>query len=394
MPSTVGCLAIPSLPLACELADRPELRGRPVAVVHSEQPVIWAVSRLARERGVMAGQQVRHSLSICPELDVIEGRPARYATAMEDVIKKLHTVVYGIEHPDQGTIYLDLTGLQLGGDALATAILGCVPKELQPRLGLACQRFTARVAAYQARPNTAKTVNEPDLAGFLAPQPVDVLPVNPATIQQLYLLGLTTLGDIASLPMAAVAAEFGAVEGNTLWRLSRGHDVDHVSAYTPTELIAETLAVETPIVTSDHLMVAIEQVVNQICRSPQFTGRSARRAQLTLITERGGRKDRTINFHQPVSESRELSRLLAPALRDMQLPGAVCEIRLQLEGLSMAQGWQKNLPVANGGRHEFLEEGLRKLQTQYGNCPVASVMAMDPDNRLPEKRWALVDLTP
>jgi hypothetical protein len=50
--------------------------------------------------------------------------------------------------------------------------------------------------------------------------------------------------------------------------------------------------------------------------------------------------------------------------------------------------------VANGGRHGVLEEGLRSLRVQYGHCPVSQVVAIDPANRLPEKRWALIDRAP
>ena len=392
----VGCLVIPSLPIACEITDRPELRGRSLAVAYSDDPVIWSVSSLARARGVRPGQQVRHALAICPELDIVEGRPARYASVAATIVRNLHRVVYGLEPTEEGVVHVDLTGLagEISPQSLVAAVLACAPPSLQPRLGIAQQRFTALVAAHQAQPRRVITVTVGDERAFLAPHPVDLLPVPAETIQRLRTLGLTTLGSVGGLPRAAVVAEFGKNDGTAIWTLANGEGDGAVAPYRPAELIAETLQLEASIVTLDHLMAAIEHVVNRLCGSPQFSTRAARQARLTLVTDRGGSKERIVTFHEPVSNAHTLWRLLGSALGGMQLPGAVTEIRLEIMGLMAAQGWQRSLSVDQGGRHEFLEEGLRKLRTQYGHCPVSRIVAVDPDHRLPENRWALIDRNP
>jgi DNA polymerase-4/protein ImuB len=49
------------------------------------------------------------------------------------------------------------------------------------------------------------------------------------------------------------------------------------------------------------------------------------------------------------------------------------------------------LPDARTTMRERLEEALRQLKARYGYCPVGRVVEMEPWNRVPERRLALID---
>src|SRR6185312_6868624 len=68
------------------------------------------------------------------------------------------------------------------------------------RAGLAPGKFGAWVAAAGARPGEPAVVIEPNLRGFLARQPIGVLPVEEATLDRLERLGVRTLGELLRFP--------------------------------------------------------------------------------------------------------------------------------------------------------------------------------------------------
>ena len=120
--------------------------------------------------------------------------------------------------------FLDDRGLARlhGGPA---GLFAAVRRALSPHaargLALASNRFTAEVAARALR--RAVTVHPGEEALFLSRLPLSFLPMSAALARRLLPLGLTTLGDFASLPVASVERRYGS-EGVALHRLARGED--------------------------------------------------------------------------------------------------------------------------------------------------------------------------
>lgn len=78
--STV-CLLVPSFVLACALAERPALVGRPVAVANTLGTGVEDCSPEAVCYGVRPGIPLRAAAALCPQLMVVEQRPAQVARA-------------------------------------------------------------------------------------------------------------------------------------------------------------------------------------------------------------------------------------------------------------------------------------------------------------------------
>lgn len=389
----VGCLVVPNLPVACELAERPELRGRPVAVARSDQPTVWAASPSAAGAGVVVDQPIRQAIALCPGLQVLDPRPARYAEQSEAILDTLERAAPVVEPDSDGVAYLDLRGLDHcypSSAAMCSALLAAAPGALEPRLGIAPDKFTASVAAHSAASLQTVVVRPDHVRGFLAGRPVDTLPVSSETHGWLRMLGIETLGSLAGFSKAALIAEFGR-EGGRAWLLARGEDPDPVRPRALIERVSEPMLLDAPLVNRDALLVALEQLVSRICGRAEFHGRAAHQAMLVMGSERGERWERTITFKEPLGGGRELWRLLCSRLGDIQPPGPVIELVLTLTDLTSARGWQGTLPVGDGGRRDQLDESLRTLRTRYGHCPVGKVIEVAPGNRFTDKRWALID---
>ena len=99
---------------------------------------------------------------------------------------------------------------------------GAVPPRLEPRFGIGPGRFAATVAASSAQAGQVLQA-PPNLLEFLAPYPVEVLPVDWDTVTRIKRLGLKTLGDIARQKLGPMQAQFGP-QGKPLWEMARGID--------------------------------------------------------------------------------------------------------------------------------------------------------------------------
>lgn len=391
----VGCLLVHPFPVACELAERPELRGQPVAVA-TEDGTVWAASAAARSRGVAFGQHLSEAVGLCPTLGVLEGRPALYQSRWEAILEALEEVAFTVEPGELGIAYVDLaelTSLHSSFQAAAEAVLACAPQEFEPRLGIAPSHFSARVAAERARPGQCLAVAEQELTDFLASQPVTTLPLSAETLRRLQLLKLDTLGALSALPRSALAAQFGP-EGARAWELAQGRDRFPLRGRPRLQRVRERLSLEAPLVSREALLAAWEQTLSRALRQPAMQGRAARQAVLRAQTERGRCWERTVTFKEALAERSRLWPSLRSVLAQAALPGPVSELELELTGLVEAQGQQLALPATRPRLTERLEESLRQLKARYGCCPVGRVVEVEPWSRIPERRLALIDFDP
>ncbi|MYH41556.1 MAG: hypothetical protein F4150_07340, partial [Chloroflexi bacterium] len=215
----IACLLVPALALSVEVARRPELRGRPSAVVEAGARRVSEASPEAARRGVRPGQRLSEAMAWCPGLTVLAERPARARRAASQLVEAMATVSPLVEEAAPGEVYADLRGLDdlyPGEAALPQALLGAVPSALGARLGMARSRFTARAAASVASPGGWLRVAGGEARAFLAALPAGVLPLEEQERDWLSVLGLATLGDLAALPRHAVAAQLGPA-GEGAW---------------------------------------------------------------------------------------------------------------------------------------------------------------------------------
>jgi len=214
-----ACLWIPLYALRCEEARRPDLAGRPTAVLTPEDSRrIWQASSLARRQGVKPGLTVSQAIGLCPALALLEPDPVFYDEQFARLLLRLEHVSPVIEPAELGRVYVGTDGLE--------RLFGPPRRQLQimaeavgdvARLGCARGKFTAWVAAAKATPGNPVVVSEEEQQTFLRAQPVAALPLHPDNHRRLQQLGLKTLGDLAALPEAAVVAQFGR-EGRAAWR--------------------------------------------------------------------------------------------------------------------------------------------------------------------------------
>src|SRR4051794_28267274 len=161
------------------------------------------------------GGRVGEALGRCPELRLVPPDPDGVRSLWRMVLDRLERIGAACESDREGEAFFEadgLRGIHGGLDGVLQAARTAIGRGA--RIGCAPGRFSAYAAALRARPRrrSSVTVEAREVRAFLAPLPVGLLRSRaglehlPELLER---LGIRTLGELATLPPAAVAERFG-----------------------------------------------------------------------------------------------------------------------------------------------------------------------------------------
>jgi DNA polymerase IV len=220
-----------------EQRDRPELRGRPVVVGGggpTDRGVVSAASYEARKFGVHSAMPLRTAAALCPQAVFLPVDGTKYQDVSRQVMAILRRFTPLVEPISIDEAFLDVTASRaLFGDgaSIGTAIRAAIRTEvgLTASVGVATTKLVAKVASDLRKPDALVVVPPGTEAAFLAPLPIGRLwGVGGQTAAALRELGVTTIGDLATLEPALVERRFGK-NGGALAARARGIDADPVA---------------------------------------------------------------------------------------------------------------------------------------------------------------------
>jgi DNA polymerase-4 len=213
-----------------EQRDRPELAGRPVLVAHDgARGVVSAASYESRVFGCRSAQPTAVARRLCPHAVIVPPRHGHYSAVSAQVFAILESVTPLVEPLSIDEAFLDVTGsTRLFGEprAIAASIKGRIRTELSltASVGLAPNKFLAKLASEWHKPDGLTVVEASELPGRLAELPIRRMwGVGPKYEAELLRRGIATFGDLQRLSLEQVASKLGP-HGADLWRLARGED--------------------------------------------------------------------------------------------------------------------------------------------------------------------------
>ena len=215
---------------------RPELRGRPVAVVPmmADTTVCIAASYEAKAYGVKTGTVVADAKRMCPGLVLLEGRHELYTDYHHRIVEAVEsclpvTAVLSIDEMAcrlMGRERPLLAALELGRRVKAT-IREKVGPMLRSSVGLATNRYLAKVASDMEKPDGLVALPLDLVPEALRQLTLRDLPgIGARTEKRLNDKGIRTMEQLLALDCDQAGELWGSVWGERLWHWLRGEDFD------------------------------------------------------------------------------------------------------------------------------------------------------------------------
>src|SRR5258705_2600721 len=288
----IACLLIPGFELRAALRKQPGLALRPAALspVAGTEPLLGPVTAAAERLGVRPGMRLGEGLATCPELVLVEQDPAAAEQAWEEILRSLEDAGFAVESADLGCVYFETRGVErlYGGlEAALQRALAAVGTAWDPRAGAAERRFAALAAANVARPGQILVVSDERLRDFLAPLPLELVPMESRRRAELYELGVKRVGQLAGLPGSAVAERLGP-DGRRAWGLARGGKAGRGGGRRPPAEIVEALEFPEAVGNELTLRRAFGALVETLMARPERGDRFVRKLALSARPRGGG----------------------------------------------------------------------------------------------------------
>ncbi len=214
-----------------EQRDKPELRGKPVAVggQPDKRGVVAAASYEARTFGVHSAMSMTKAVRLCPSLVIVPPDFARYKAASTAIFSIYREVTPLVEPLSLDEAYLDVTENAFG-EPLATNVAKRLKARIRAETGLtasagvAPNKFLAKIASGWKKPDGLTVISPDRVEPFLRQLPVDALwGVGPVTARKLRERGIERLLDVRTVEDELLRAAVGSM-ADWLRQLANGID--------------------------------------------------------------------------------------------------------------------------------------------------------------------------
>ncbi|MFQ5501117.1 MAG: DNA polymerase [Phycisphaerae bacterium] len=214
---------------------RPELRGRPVAVIPmmTDSTCCIAVSYEARPFGVKTGTGVGEARRMCPGLVLVPARPEVYIHLHHRIVATVERCIHVDAVHSIDELSCRLLGSQCRPDdalALARTIKQTFRDEfgtaLRCSVGLAPNRFLAKVAAEMQKPDGLVVLRPEDLPHKLySLELIDLPGIGRRMRLRLQRRGIQTVEQLCGLSEDQLREIWNGVVGRRWWHWLRGHEL-------------------------------------------------------------------------------------------------------------------------------------------------------------------------
>jgi len=224
---------------------QPSLRGKPVAVVPvmTHRTCCIAASYEAREYGVRTGTNVGEARKACPQLSLVLANHEKYIRIHHQIIAAVETVlpVEKICSIDQRSLH---DALALAGQ-VKQAITSQVGSHLRCSIGLATNRFLAKVASNMQKPDGLVSITQNELPYKLYRLSLRDLPgIAHGMLARLNNRGIYSVQQLCNLSRENMADVWQSVLGEQWWCWLRGDDYADIPTHRRTVGHSHVLAPE------------------------------------------------------------------------------------------------------------------------------------------------------
>ncbi len=393
----IACLELPALPLQLAERSHPEWRGRPVVVVDRDHPrgiVKWANERARRVR-ILPGLHYAAGLSLDADLRAATVPREDIVAAQSAIVTLLLTLSPAVE-PSPHEAEPEIFWLDADGLGLLHASLEVWGHAVRRKL--AEDRFSSALSVGYGRFGSYATVRalcgrgqviwarEEDEQLAMRRVPLARVVRDARARDALAKLGVTTVGQLATLPEAGLLRRFGA-EVHRLHQHAIGARQEPLTPAKPVSPPRGTLDFDDPILDREALLFFGKQLLDPLLHELARRGQALSELRLELALEHGSATE-TLRPALPTLDAPQLLNLLRLRLERTGLAAAVRSLALVAAGQPatreqltlFAEAVAKKRDRAAGDR------ALARIRAAFGDAAV--VRAKLRSGHLPEASYS------
>jgi DNA polymerase-4 len=220
---------------------RPELRSKPVGVVPMmvDTTCCIAASYEAKAFGVKTGTIVADAKRLCPNIMLVEARHGTYIEYHKKIVEAVESCI-----PVTAVMSIDEMACHLMGSERtvekAVALSGKIKKTIQEKvgstlrcsIGIAPNRFLAKVASDMQKPDGLTVIRDEDLPTILySLKPRDFPGIGRNMEKRMEEHSIHTAKQLLDCSVSEMRKIWGGVVGQRFWHWLRGDDSDYLETH-------------------------------------------------------------------------------------------------------------------------------------------------------------------
>ena len=336
--------------------------------------------------GVIPGMALRQAEHLCPQATFVLPDPQAVERIRQLISSALYDLAPVVEVRAEGLAWLELSGVARGGESIRGArhrLKQAIGRE--PRLGLAPGPFSARLAAARARPGRLLRVD--DAREFLAPLPSCELPLDAEQLERLDLLGLRTLGAVATIGPRELESQLGR-DGRHAVLLARGLEPDQLDPWQPPMFTSAHRQFGQPVEDREALLFVARGLCSDLADELGLRGAGAKEVRARLVLDSGDTEQRESVVRHPLSSTAELFGLIGSWIKEWQPRAPINELWIELPVLEGAGRRQLRLWAGGDGSSDEVSAALERLEDRFGDRVVRKPQPVLVSSPIPTERFA------
>lgn len=317
---------------AIEVAQRPELKGRPVVIGGTGDPmrrgVVSTASYEARRFGVHSGMPLRFAYRRCPQAVFLPVDFPLYNRISKRIMGILHTFAHRMEEAGLDEAFLELPQTEKNPQQVAARIKQRIKAEtgLTCSVGIAPNKLLAKLASDLEKPDGLTVLTADDIQTRVWPLPVDKLwGVGPKTAARLAREGVLSIGELAALSKEALTALFGPAHGQGLYAAARGIDDQPVVSHRRRKSLGREVTFEKDLGDSAVVKPILDELATDVAARLRQYHYRARSVTVKLRLSNFQTSTRTISLDQATDDRQEIIKAAEACLGRFE---AVLPLRL------------------------------------------------------------------
>jgi DNA polymerase-4 len=370
-----------------EILKDHSLEGRLVVVGGSgARGVVMSASYEARRFGVSSAMPSARARRLCPDAVFVPPDFASYqaySTRLREVLLSFTPLVEPLSLDEA---FLDVSGATrlFGAPAeIAGAVRARVREELSLTcsVGVAPNKFLAKMASAAAKPDGVVVVAAHGVLGFLHPLPVRALwGVGERTHEVLERLGVRTVGELAAVPVRVLERTLGEAHARHLAALASGRDERTVVPYEAPKQVSHEETFDRDIDAEDDVMRELLRLAFRVAARLRTEGYRARTATLKVRLASFATLHRSRTVPDPTDVGADLYRVVADLYR--AIPGTRRRIRLLgVAASGLVPAGADQLALVRAGRWGDAERAMDRIERRFGQGATLPATLLGPEGR-------------